>query len=92
MSTFNKTHKHNFRKTLGERKSEALEYMQAEFPNARVTIDPHDEAAGFYCLVLEECDYSAERIDNVAEGLEYCVQSVGATRHYEHGADIFFHA
>jgi hypothetical protein len=81
---------HDFRKSPDERKDEALEYMRAEFPDAHITIAPR--TSGMYCLTIEECDHSEERIRNVAKGLDKIVEKRLVVITFEHGADILLHA
>jgi len=83
---------HDFRAEPHERKDEALEFFRVELPDSTVTSFPVDKAAAYHCLVIEECDHTAGRIDNLAEGLGGIVHSVSGVDHYPHGAEIYFHA
>jgi hypothetical protein len=83
---------HDFRVSHDERANEALCFLQAELPDARITMDTDPAIAPTRVIVVEECDHGQERIQSLTEDLKGIVASLRGVEHYPDGANIHISA
>lgn len=83
---------HDFRLSHEERAQDALDFFRAELPNAHVRLDADPAVAPTRMIVVENCNHTEERIENLADSLKGIVVSVMGAEHYPDGANIVFSA